>query len=165
MLRRAAATVSEGMLANTADTGTLEYNTADGTLWFIHALGRHVAVTGDDALAAELAPTLAEIVSCHVDGTRFGIGVDAADGLLAQGADGWALTWMDARIAGVPVTPRRGKAVEVNALWIEALSVAGELARNDAWASLAATAATLVLPPLRARRRARPARRGRRPFG
>ena len=43
VLRRAAATVSEGMLANTADTGTLEYNTADGTLWFIHALGRHVA--------------------------------------------------------------------------------------------------------------------------
>ena len=77
VLRRAAATVSEGMLANTADTGTLEYNTADGTLWFIHALGRHVAVTGDDALAAELAPTLAEIVSCHLDGTRFGIGVDA----------------------------------------------------------------------------------------
>ena len=141
VLRRAAATVSEGMLANTADTGTLEYNTADGTLWFIHALGRHVAVTGDDALAAELAPTLAEIVSCHVDGTRFGIGVDPADGLLAQGADGWALTWMDARIAGVPVTPRRGKAVEVNALWIEALSLAGRLARNDAWTSLAVTAA------------------------
>jgi predicted glycogen debranching enzyme len=140
VLRRAAATVSEGMLANTADTGTLEYNTADGTLWFIHALGRHVALTGDDALAAELGPTLAEIVSCHLDGTRFGIGVDAADGLLSQGADGWALTWMDARIAGVPVTPRRGKAVEVNALWIEALSLAGKLVRNDAWTSLAVTA-------------------------
>jgi predicted glycogen debranching enzyme len=85
---------------------------------------------------------LAEIVSCHLDGTRFGIGVDAADGLLSQGTDGWALTWMDARIAGEPVTPRRGKAVEVNALWIEALAVAGKLARNDAWTSLAATAAS-----------------------
>ena len=165
VLRRAAATVSEGMLANTADTGTLEYNTADGTLWFIHALGRHVALTGDDALAAELGPTLAEIVSCHLDGTRFGIGVDAADGLLSQGADGWALTWMDARIAGVPVTPRRGKAVEVNALWIEALSLAGEARPQRAWTSLAATAASSFSPPLRPRRRAWPARRGRRPFG
>ena len=106
VLRRAAATLSEGMLANTADTGTLEYNTADGTLWFLHALGRHVAVTGDDDLAAELAPTLARHRRAPLDGTRFGIGVDPADGLLAQGADGWALTWMDARIDGVPVTPR-----------------------------------------------------------
>ena len=58
MLRTSAATVSEGMLANTADTGSLEYNTVDGTLWFVHALGRHVAVTGDDDLGAELAPVL-----------------------------------------------------------------------------------------------------------
>ena len=51
VLRTSAATVSEGMLANTADTGSLEYNTVDGTLWFVHAVGRHVAVTGDDDLA------------------------------------------------------------------------------------------------------------------
>ncbi len=140
VLRRAAATVSRGMLANTADTGTLEYNTADGTLWFIHALGRHVATTGDDDLAAELVPTLTEIVSHHLVGTRFGIGVDPADGLLRQGAEGLALTWMDARIDGAPVTPRAGKAVEVNALWVAALSTAGRLARNEAWDSLAATA-------------------------
>ena len=56
------------MLANTADTGALEYNTADGTLWFVHALGRHVAVTGDDDLGAELAPALDEIVDHHLDG-------------------------------------------------------------------------------------------------
>ncbi len=126
-LLRAAATVSEGMLANTADTGTLEYNTADGTLWFVHALGRHLAVTGDTDLGAELAPTVQKIVDCHVAGTRFGIGVDPDDGLLRQGADGWALTWMDARIDGRPVTPRQGKPVEVNALWIELLAVAGGL--------------------------------------
>ena len=132
VLRRAAATVSEGMLANTADTGTLEYNTADGTLWFIHALGRHVALTGDDASPPSSGRRWPRSSRRHLDGTRFGIGVDAADGLLSQGADGWALTWMDARIDGVPVTPRAGKPVEVNALWIEALSVAGELARNDA---------------------------------
>src|SRR6478735_6359620 len=104
------------MLANTADTGTLEYNTADGTLWFVHALGRHVTVTGDEDLGSELAPGLEAIVDRHLAGTRFGIGVDA-DGLLRQGESGWALTWMDARVEGVPVTPRMGKAVEVNALW------------------------------------------------
>jgi predicted glycogen debranching enzyme len=131
-LRRAAATVSEGMLANTADTGTLEYNTSDGTLWFVHALGRHVAVTGDEDLGAELAPALSEIVERHLAGTRFGIGADT-DGLLRQGEQGWALTWMDARIDGVPVTPRIGKPVEVNALWIQTLEVAGRLARTDRW--------------------------------
>jgi predicted glycogen debranching enzyme len=111
------------MLANTADTGSLEYNTVDGTLWFVHAVGRHVTVAGDDDLATELAPTLAEIVRRHVDGTRYGIRVDPDDGLLTQGAEGLALTWMDARIDGVPVTPRSGKPVEVNALWLRALDL------------------------------------------
>ncbi len=125
LLLRAAGTLSEGMLANTADSGRLEYNTADGTLWFLHAVGRHVERTGDVDLAAELAPRLVEVVDRHVAGTRFGIGVDA-DGLLRQGAEGEALTWMDARVDGVPVTRRAGKAVEVNALWINGLaSVAG----------------------------------------
>src|SRR5262249_6285396 len=63
------------------------------------------------------------IVRRHVDGTRYGIRVDAADGLLTQGADGLALTWMDARVDGVPVTQRAGKPVEVNALWLRALDV------------------------------------------
>ncbi len=123
VLRTSAATVSEGMLANTADTGSLEYNTVDGTLWFVHAAGRHVTVTGDDDLGAELAPTFAQIVRHHVEGTRYGIRVDPSDGLLAQGAEGIALTWMDARIDGVPVTPRVGKPVEVNALWLRVLDV------------------------------------------
>ncbi len=131
VLRTSAATVSEGMLANTADTGSLEYNTVDGTLWFVHAVGRHVEVTGDDDLGTELAPVLGQIVEHHVEGTRFGIGVDPADGLLRQGADGWALTWMDARIDGVPVTPRAGKPVEVNALWLRALDVAAQLTDDD----------------------------------
>jgi predicted glycogen debranching enzyme len=136
-LRRAAATVSAGMLANTADTGTLEYNTADATLWFVHAVGRHVAVSGDTDLGAELAPALHDIVKHHVAGTRFGIGVDPADGLLRQGADGWALTWMDARVDGRAVTPRAGKAVEVNALWLDALGVLGAVAPGgDRWRPL-----------------------------
>jgi predicted glycogen debranching enzyme len=137
VLRTSAATVSEGMLANTADTGTLEYNTVDGTLWFLHALDRHVTVTGDDDLGAELGPVALDIVRHHVDGTRFGIGVDPADGLLRQGAEGWALTWMDARISGVPVTPRAGKPVEVNALWVRALRVAARLGRSPETDALA----------------------------
>lgn len=129
LLRSHAGTLSEGMLANTADTGQVEYNTADGTLWFVHAVERHVAVTGDTDLAAELLPALRGVLDAHVAGTRYGIRVDPADGLLAQGADGVALTWMDARVDGVPVTPRAGKAVEINALWASALGAVAELAR------------------------------------
>jgi predicted glycogen debranching enzyme len=141
VLVTSAQTVSEGMLANTADTGSLEYNTVDGTLWFVHAADRHVSVTGDVDLGNALAPVVEDIVQHHVAGTRFGIGVDPADGLLRQGAEGWALTWMDARIDGVPVTARVGKPVEVNALWIRALEIAGRLAPSSdsqqRWSALA----------------------------
>ena len=124
VLVRAAGTVSEGMLANTADVGTPEYNTIDATLWFLHALGRHVAHTDDLDLAAELSDTIVEIVTAHRTGTRFGIGVDPGTGLLRGGASGWALTWMDARVDGRPVTPRAGFPIEVDALWVNA---AGDL--------------------------------------
>jgi len=127
LLVRAAATLSEGMLANTADAGGTEYNTVDGTLWFLHAVDRHVAVTGDLDLAHELADGLRSIVEHHVAGTRFGIRVDPADGLLSQGADGWALTWMDARVDGRPITARQGKPVEVNALWVNGLAATAGL--------------------------------------
>jgi predicted glycogen debranching enzyme len=86
-----------------------------------------VAVAGDDDLAAELVPTLDAVVAAHLAGTRYGIHVDASDGLLAQGRPGYALTWMDAVIDGVAVTPRHGKPVEVNALWINALATLAEL--------------------------------------
>ena len=122
LLRAAAATLSEGMLANTADAGGTEYNTVDGTLWFLHAVARHVEATQDTDLAAELVEPLEGIVAHHVAGTRFGIGVDPADGLVRQGAQGWALTWMDARVDGQPVTRRAGKPVEVNALWVSGLA-------------------------------------------
>ncbi|MEV1286209.1 amylo-alpha-1,6-glucosidase [Micromonospora sp. NPDC049679] len=129
LLRTYAATLSEGMLANTADTGTVEYNTVDATLWFLHAVDRHVAATGDTDLAAELLPALRDIVAAHLTGTRYGIRVDPADGLLTQGAAGAALTWMDARVYGVPITPREGKPVEVNALWVNGLAAVTELAQ------------------------------------
>ncbi|RKN50536.1 amylo-alpha-1,6-glucosidase [Micromonospora endolithica] len=128
LLRSYAATLSEGMLANTADTGRVEYNTVDGTLWFLHAVSRHVTVTGDTDLGDELLPALHGVAEAHLTGTRFGIAVDATDGLLTQGGTpGTALTWMDARVYGVPVTPRTGKPVEVNALWINGLAGLAEL--------------------------------------
>ncbi len=127
LLARSAATLSEGMLANTADAGGLEYNTADGTLWFIHAVGRHVAVTGDVDILTKLNGALDGIIDAHSHGTRFGIKVDPSDGLLQQGAPGWALTWMDARVDGQPITQRSGKAVEINALWINALGTITDL--------------------------------------
>jgi predicted glycogen debranching enzyme len=126
LLLRSAATLDQGMLANTADAGGTEFNTVDGTLWFVHAAGRHVARSGDDGLAAELDPAFDEIVRWHREGTRYGIRVDD-DGLLTQGAEGVALTWMDARVDGSPVTPRAGKPVEVNALWVEALATIADL--------------------------------------
>lgn len=136
LLRAYAATLSEGMLANTADTGRVEYNTVDATLWFLHAVARHVAATGDTDLGVELLPALRDVVDAHLAGTRYGIVVDPADGLITQGGTpGVALTWMDARVDGVPVTPRTGKPVEVNALWVNGLAGLAELAeavRGDA---------------------------------
>jgi predicted glycogen debranching enzyme len=128
LLRAYAGRLSRGMLANTADTGTVEYNTADATLWFLHAVGRHVAVTGDTDLAASLLPALRDVIDHHLAGTRYGIGADPADGLLRQGAPGEALTWMDARVDGRPVTARAGKPVEINALWVNGLAMVIKLA-------------------------------------
>ncbi|WP_353901303.1 amylo-alpha-1,6-glucosidase [Micromonospora harpali] len=128
LLRAYAATLSEGMLANTADTGRVEYNTVDAALWFLHAVSRHVTVTGDTDLGDELLPALRGIVDAYLAGTRYGIAVDPADGLVTQGGTpGTALTWMDARVYGVPVTPRTGKPVEINALWVNGLAGLAEL--------------------------------------
>jgi glycogen debranching enzyme len=79
------------------------------------------------------------ILKAHLAGTRFGIRVDPSDGLLMQGADGEALTWMDARVNGQPVTPRRGKAVEINALWCNALAYLGSDLLTQAKVSFART--------------------------
>ncbi len=90
MLRTSAATVSEGMLANTADTGSLEYNTVDGTLWFVHAVGRHVAVTGDDDLARRArAGARRDRASTTSTGRGTASGVDPADGLLRRAPTAW----------------------------------------------------------------------------
>ncbi len=97
------------------------YHTADATLWFFHAIHRYLEYTHDRDTLRLLLPKLTEIVDKHVTGTRFHIRADPDDGLLAQGEDGYALTWMDAKVGQLVVTPRRGKAVEINALWYNAL--------------------------------------------
>ena len=100
-------------------------------MWFLHALARHIEVTDDFDLAIELMPTVTSIVDNHVEGTRYGIRIDPEDDLVTQGAEGFALTWMDARVDGVPITARVGKTVEINALWISALAPAFRPSRQS----------------------------------
>jgi predicted glycogen debranching enzyme len=123
ILRTFAHYVRDGLIPNLFPEGKKEglYHTADATLWFFHAISRYVACTGDRLTLSLLYPKLKHIVECHLRGTRFGIHVDPADGLLSQGAAGYQLTWMDAKVDDWVVTPRRGKAVEINALWYNAL--------------------------------------------
>ena len=122
-LRTFARHLREGLIPNHFPEGRQEgvYNTADATLWLFHALGRYLEFTADRDLLRLLLPNLLDVVEHHLRGTRFGIGVDPADGLLRQGAGGVQLTWMDAKVGDWVVTPRRGKAVEINALWYNAL--------------------------------------------
>ncbi len=123
ILRTFAHYVRDGLIPNMfpdRSAGGL-YHTADATLWFFHAVDRYLEATGDRSTLQRILPKLREIVEHHLRGTRFGIGVDPQDGLLRQGAEGYQLTWMDAKVDGWVVTPRRGKAVEINALWYNAL--------------------------------------------
>ncbi len=115
--------IRDGLIPNFFPEGEQEgvYHTADATLWFFHALQRYLAMTGDREFLRQLLPKLSDIVAKHLQGTRFGIGVDPNDGLLRQGQEGYQLTWMDAKVEDWVVTPRRGKAVEINALWYNAL--------------------------------------------
>jgi predicted glycogen debranching enzyme len=134
--------VRDGLIPNMFPEGTRQglYHTADATLWYFHAIDRYLRATGDRGTLRLLLPTLVSIVDHHVQGTQFGIGVDPADGLLRQGAPGYQLTWMDAKVEDWVVTPRRGKAVEINALWYNALRLLEgwlrEEQRDDAAASL-----------------------------
>jgi predicted glycogen debranching enzyme len=123
VLRTFAAFVSEGMIPNRfPDLGEApEYNTVDATLWFFQALAAHQAAGGSRQLLADLWPRLTEIIGWHLRGTRYGIGVDPSDGLLRAGVPGAQLTWMDAKIGNWVITPRHGKPIEVNALWLGAL--------------------------------------------
>jgi predicted glycogen debranching enzyme len=123
ILRTFAHYVREGLIPNMFPDGSSEglYHTADASLWFFHAAHRYLQATDDRRTLDRILPALRDIVEHHLRGTRFGIGVDPSDGLLRQGAQGYQLTWMDAKVDDWVVTPRRGKAVELNALWFNAL--------------------------------------------
>jgi len=132
ILRTFAKHVDQGMLPNRfPDAGeTPEYNTVDATLWFFEAARAYLAYTGDlDFVREELYPVFADIISWHARGTRYGIKVDAS-GLLSSGEPGVQLTWMDAKVGDWVVTPRRGKPVEIQALWYNALCIMEDLARK-----------------------------------
>ena len=133
ILRTFAHYVRNGLIPNLFPEGQKQglYHTADATLWFFHAVSRYVDVSGDQLTLQLLYPTLKEIVAAHVRGTDFGIGVDDRDGLLTQGAPGYQLTWMDAKVDDRVVTPRRGKPVEINALWYNALRLMEQWAKEQ----------------------------------
>ena len=124
--------VRDGLIPNMFPDGAREglYHTADATLWFFHAIHCYVLRTGDVDLVRHLLPKLRDIIRHHLSGTRFGISVDPGDGLLRQGQEGYQLTWMDAKVEDWVVTPRRGKAVEINALWYNALKLLEGWARQ-----------------------------------
>ena len=139
--------VDGGMLPNNFPDagGKPEYNTVDAALWFFEAVRQYFAATQDAATLQKLFPVLAGMIDAHIAGTRYNIRVDAADGLLYAGGPGVQLTWMDAKVGDWVVTPRTGKSVEINALWINALGTMAGFARHlgkpgDAYEKLAAKA-------------------------
>ncbi len=132
--------VSEGMLPNRfPDAGAApEYNAADASLWFIVAMHELIEAGGASrAVTVRLQAAATAILEGYSAGTRFGIGADAKDGLLRAGVPGVQLTWMDAKVGDHVVTPRIGKPVELQALWVNALAIAGRWAGGDRWVSAA----------------------------
>ena len=130
ILRTFSSFVSEGMLPNQFPRAgeAPVYNTVDATLWYFEAVRQYFEATSDIGLLHELYPVLDGIMDAHVRGTRYHIHVDPADGLLYAGEPGVQLTWMDAKVGGRVVTPRIGKPVEVNALWLNAAAAMARFA-------------------------------------
>jgi predicted glycogen debranching enzyme len=130
-----AASVSEGMLPNRfPDQGQQpEYNSVDASLWYVIAVGEYIdqlrARDLTDPRANQLQSAIKQILQGYSAGTRFGIRMDS-DGLLACGQSGVQLTWMDAKVGDWVVTPRIGKPVEIQALWINALAIGARLDRS-----------------------------------
>jgi predicted glycogen debranching enzyme len=122
--------VDQGMMPNNFPDagGRPEYNTVDAALWYFEAIRQYFEVTQDKEALATLYPVLGQIVKGYLDGTRYQIHADDVDGLLCAGEPGVQLTWMDAKVDDWVVTPRIGKAIEVNALWYNALETMAALA-------------------------------------
>jgi len=114
----------QGIIPNRfVETGDMEFNTVDATLWMVNAVYSSLVLEWDRPFAVQMLESIADIVDWHFKGTHYGIHVDN-DGLLSQGVRGKQLTWMDAKVGDWVVTPRHGKPVEVNGLWINALRIA-----------------------------------------
>ena len=133
ILRTFAHYIRNGLIPNMFPEGKNQglYHTADATLWFFHALHRYVEATVIGRPWPHFAETAAissNITSRHAISAS---GVDPADGLLRQGAPGYQLTWMDAKVDDWVVTPRRGKAVEINGLWYNALRLLERWLREE----------------------------------
>lgn len=122
--------LDQGMVPNFFPEGGASptYNTVDATLWFVLAVYRYGRYTRDTVTLRRWWAALRDVLAWHWQGTRYGIHADPQDGLLVWNAAGEALTWMDAKVHGVPVTPRAGKPVEINALWCNGLKVLARLA-------------------------------------
>jgi predicted glycogen debranching enzyme len=121
--------VSEGMIPNRFDDYNNEpsYNTVDASLWFVHACFEYLRATGDKStFEARLLPACRQIIAGYRKGTRYRIHMDESDALVSAGDEHTQLTWMDAKCGGIAFTPRHGKAVEINALWYNALRLLGE---------------------------------------
>src|ERR1700676_605000 len=147
ILRAFAQFVDGGMLPNNFPDagGKPEYNTVDAGLWYFEAARQYLAETEDSETLAKLFPVLAGMIDAHVNGTRYNIHVDPVDGLLYAGGPGVQLTWMDAKVGDWGFRPRTGKRVEVNAVWINALSTMAGFAQrlgkpSDGYEKLAAKA-------------------------
>lgn len=145
VLRAFASMTRRGLVPNCFDdaSGCAQHNTVDGSLWFIQAAWEYREASGDRAgFAKHLLPACVDVLTAYRDGTDFGIGMDPADALIAAGDAHTQLTWMDAARDGVVFTPRHGKAVEINALWVSGLRlIAAELGREGgAWEMLATRA-------------------------
>jgi len=134
-----AGTVSEGLLPNRfVDDGEApEYNAVDASLWYVIAVCELLARGGTrPADRPRLTAAITAVLEGYQKGTRYGIRVDD-DGLVAAGEPGVQLTWMDARVGTRVITPRIGKPVEVQALWVNALRLAGRAFERPEWLALA----------------------------
>ena len=125
--------LKDGLLPNVFDDvsgAACHYNTVDATLWFFYAIKKYYEHTQDEEFIEMIYPKLEEVIKQHKEGTSYNIKVDPTDGLLSAGKEGVQLTWMDAKVDDWVVTPRQGKAVEINALWYNALKIFNELGQE-----------------------------------
>jgi predicted glycogen debranching enzyme len=133
--------IKDGLVPNVFPDDSLKdpmYNTIDASLWYFVAVYEYLKVTGEkadyDFIKEKIYPSLIQIIDAYQKGTKYGIGMDS-DGLVKGGSDLDQLTWMDVRVGNIVVTPRHGKAVEINALWYNSLCIMTELTEyynNDA---------------------------------